>query len=865
MTLKDLNGMDFNDWPEQIQEMLFDDMENNGGTGDAEGFLFNYKDEIEKVLKEINKAQKKQDDLVKSEKKLADAAKSTADAKSEAVKYDEILKKNNEELIKQFKTALDYYRQLSLEEKKLQKKENERKSKEKDQDKTKELEEKKLKDSRINKITSPIKLPSEIAKLTNNKNIRNISSTAASFLKLSSLLGKNVPVSAGAASVGISALIDSIKLISQYTIEASKNSASFARSIKELGINLDDVGETALSNEKNIKSLKNRWNNIKQYMGEALGGVEEKFTGFLDDLLKLTGVPDTERKDKLGGIQADISNRARQSGFSLDSSRALAGGTYSAALGLSEKYPDSEIQASDIAKKLADAWLTGSAAAKEYGVVVNDQVLAGYLWNLKNIDIANVQITDAQKQRYRYELMMEELGAESSDAMQDLIRKWTQLGFIIDKTKGKLFSFDEVINITAADSKIPEVVGGLYSIQDAGGSGSSGGDSGSGLPIVAPSLPTESPMPFPATNPVTVPVTVTGKEQVDVLQRSLEKVYAYAAVPVTVPVSVGNAINGLNTVLEKLTSIYSYAGRNLGFNIAPSGLQILQQAEALLERVRQLAGYSQPAAKTVTVPTDATSKTYSGNLSYAGTKSPSTVTVPTGATGKTYAGNLSYLQNSVQQPVRGFNIQDKKTSLFDKLSYTASSTLGGIKDFFTASNIKKQNETFPARKSWEDSFMEKSLPKGMDKDTVKNIIDANKYFGLSSKILIGGVAAGMANKLFPSTRGIGGSALSGASSLGFADGGIGTREMTANLFENNKKEAVIPLESQSGIDYLSKAMEQANNNSGAAGGDITINLSLSGVNVADNNETWERVGRKIAEVIDVQRQRRGELTYGGSF
>ena len=109
-------------------------------------------------------------------------------------------------------------------------------------------------------------------------------------------------------------------------------------------------------------------------------------------------------------------------------------------------------------------------------------------------------------------------------------------------------------------------------------------------------------------------------------------------------------------------------------------------------------------------------------------------------------------------------------------------------------------------------------------------------------------------------------AYSGAYSS-FADGGIGTREIhNASLFEGNKKEAVIPLESTEGIRYLSNALHEAGlPDTGNIGGDIIINLTLSGVNMANNEAEWERVGKKIAEVIDIQRQRRGELSYGSSF
>ena len=61
-------------------------------------------------------------------------------------------------------------------------------------------------------------------------------------------------------------------------------------------------------------------------------------------------------------------------------------------------------------------------------------------------------------------------------------------------------------------------------------------------------------------------------------------------------------------------------------------------------------------------------------------------------------------------------------------------------------------------------------------------------------------------------------------------------------------------------------MRQAGAGEGVgSSGSVTVNLTLSGVNIADNEAQWNKVGEKIAEVIEVQRQRRGDLNYGSSF
>ena len=94
---------------------------------------------------------------------------------------------------------------------------------------------------------------------------------------------------------------------------------------------------------------------------------------------------------------------------------------------------------------------------------------------------------------------------------------------------------------------------------------------------------------------------------------------------------------------------------------------------------------------------------------------------------------------------------------------------------------------------------------------------------------------------------------------GHANGGISTKAHIANISEGNKREAILPLDSNIGINALSEAMVQA----GGIGGDIfNINLHLDGINIADNDAQWSDVASKIEEYIRINRNRRGDLSYG---
>lgn len=86
---------------------------------------------------------------------------------------------------------------------------------------------------------------------------------------------------------------------------------------------------------------------------------------------------------------------------------------------------------------------------------------------------------------------------------------------------------------------------------------------------------------------------------------------------------------------------------------------------------------------------------------------------------------------------------------------------------------------------------------------------------------------------------------------GYASGGIVGTDQIARIGEGNKKEAVIPLESQSGINFLSQALEQA------GGAKTEVNVTLSGQILEMNDYNVRKLGNKLASIIDNETIRRG--------
>lgn len=842
--------------------------------------------------------------------------------------------------------------------------------------------------STVGKVEKVISKSRGVAKAS--KDVARYSSEVTAAGKATSGLTKTVTAlgtKAGVAGGVIAGTVLILGLMAEAGKYAYERNQQLNRSLMQLGVSNEELTSSTSSTANKMINIKNTWTRIGDDLAgsfepffdlavdfvDFIGRAVEKVTdpldkdpdysyadtrvrGYTKNLENISGEPENKSIPTISGIAGS----AKQSGFDNSSAANLAIGTYDKAMALARKYG---LEASDIAKQLADAWLTGSDAAKDYGIVVDDQVLAGYMAS-QGVDIVNTRITDAMKQYYRYQLMLEEASSDNSDYMQEQIKQWKKLGFQIDATKGKLFSFDEVIQLNATDPKIPTVGKPDISYPSIGNNGGSGGGiippgvipPGGNPPVLdpAPELSFDpiripviyeeaAPLKLPQPAPVFVPVSVPGLQMLPELVTSLGLVYSMLPLPVSIPVSIpGFSLAG--DLLGTLEQFPSSVPVNIpvsipGFDLAPN----------LLEYCTQLAMHPWLASVLVSIPAFSLAPTLLGylmdiaqswvskvNISVAGQaaleKAYSLLAAVRSllasmgqsivSSVRTGLGNAGNIVTNFGQGFRGNTASSNNTSnILSNWSPVSSSAYGGgfkgalladldmnlvrsgfknkTKEGYTKSDIKNAQANYMGYNM--NPFNKNSAANLMVKGTAASAAIAGGY-GLARSATgalatgakgalssIQGGAAGFVNSLngaLAGGRGAGLSkgaftviqggrsagyvnslngALAGGLAVGFANGGIGTREVNnATLFEGNKKEAVIPLETSAGIKYLSDALKDAGLDA-PSGGDIVINLTLSGVNIADNNAEWERVGRKIAEVIDVQRQRRGELNYGSKF
>ena len=87
----------------------------------------------------------------------------------------------------------------------------------------------------------------------------------------------------------------------------------------------------------------------------------------------------------------------------------------------------------------------------------------------------------------------------------------------------------------------------------------------------------------------------------------------------------------------------------------------------------------------------------------------------------------------------------------------------------------------------------------------------------------------------------------------FSSGGVGTAEIhNATLFEDNKAEAVIPLETRAGVEYLANAMTEALSLIDKAGAGnsnpVNINIGMLYGDERSKNEFAADMGQRIANI-----------------
>lgn len=720
--------------------------------------------------------------------------------------------------------------------------------------------------------------------------------SAAGAAGLTAVAGIVVAAGAAIAALGVASKI------------AADRQSQVAKSLLVMNQSLDKNSKVALSAHNKQIKITNAFENLADLISYRLVPIFDGLAGLLLNLTEGLGLSTKESDVKRVNTQGSISASAQQSGFNIGSANVLARDTYKLAEQYNEKFGDTVEQMS---KNLADAWLNGSDAAKNYGVVVDDLTLSGYMAS-KGIDIVNVEISEAMKQYYRFQLVQEEMNRDSDSGMSQNIKNWKQYGMIIDQTKNKLFSFDEVIQLNAFDPTIPDL-----------------GTAEIGRELEDSLNPTINPIigkPKNTPDPIDVPINpIVNPPIADIIS-------AFGLIPSSVDVDVNANVNGaaavakLQSNLEAVTVPWSTT-----LTLICPALAVAQSILGLLENI---TGKSWQSELGLNVQgQELVDNAYASLQAVAGTYVANTVFKVTGldqlrealhlakeleqykVSSSSYnekytqtsmnesamqAGNASKILNRSKEDILNQALHPITSSLANKSYKSATSSSNSIKNFgadvnasaggFSASNNvlnaineykNKNNNTNQKLETYKGAYLY-----GTTLDKNLKALTVGVGLATGGAAAVGGLTGLAGAGLSSASAGTSADIISrsellehyfaknkltaeliadsfGAKASGFASGGIGTKESMIHAFEGDRAEAVIPLESQQGIDYLGNAMKQAlGGDDGAGSSNITVNVNLSGLNLADNDAQWDRVGRKISEVIAIQNQRRGNLNYG---
>lgn len=111
----------------------------------------------------------------------------------------------------------------------------------------------------------------------------------------------------------------------------------------------------------------------------------------------------------------------------------------------------------DMAKTVINDIFGGGQDLAQYGIVVDDDVLAGWAALKKDIDIVNVSYSDAAMAGLRYELILEQMSEAGSKSLQDNIKMLKEQGALLQKNKNNVSEFEEVLKISGYDENIPDI------------------------------------------------------------------------------------------------------------------------------------------------------------------------------------------------------------------------------------------------------------------------------------------------------------------------------------------------------------------------------------------------------------------------
>ena len=636
-----------------------------------------------------------------------------------------------------------------------------------------------------------------------------------------------------------------LKLLTVSCKAAAQAAERLALSEKSLGA----TGEDLKTIRNSSTELKTTFDTLKTAIGTGLApvikGVSKGLEGLSNGLIwisaKLVRQSYAEAKATLNnqyvsttknGYITEAQQSYMMSGMGSYMSAAMAEEAYLAAINTARTTPGNQ--------GLSEAQLLNTTAFKTYfdryksiGSSIDSNIFEGAASDVLGEDYIPGATRSKANAAAISKYIITQLGTAKSQAqISDMLKAWEKQGTINNALMKNIYPFDEVISNATVQTEDQDLSAGLADLTDVVENIEDNTKDVPDIPgaITNIDIPA-NPAPVVVVNPV--PVTVTSPQPVVnvTVNPGVETVPAVETVPGIETVPAVETAPGIETVPAYQSS---YAPN---FNPATHPIAATQPAtqtapknEALLQSVLFEASLASLIA------------TFQNELAHSST-----------------LRNTKGIENNLNTLL---DIQDRLQNV-DLTKLDAETMAGLFKTLENFAEITTDKSIMPyTNASGFGKIMTDIGSSIVQNEAVISAFTNSAALLATLPMLAAGGIAGLQGLAFPALAEMlqqimeSGAIPALAKTPKFALGGVGTQPVSgATLFENGP-EAVIPLSSPEGVNYLAAAMKEAG---GANGSNIHVTVELSGLNIADNDRQWNEVARNIGERINTIIRREGSV------
>lgn len=295
---------------------------------------------------------------------------------------------------------------------------------------------------------------------------------ATQFSKLVKLIGPIGGLLAlliGTVKLGLAGLKDRVaniqgRIAMGENDNLSDNAVSSMNSLNKMSSKLKQTFEGLKSTAANlitaftglIDSASKSMQSIDEWLGKQIyklaNGTEEGYKSYYESDQGKYNISTKEASE----VNNLVATEGRKLGFDNNSLKEMQNTIMERSAKLAEQFGTTTY---DMAKTVIGDIFSGNQELAQYGIVVDDDVLAGWAALKKGIDIVNVSYSDAALAGLRYELVLEQMSKAGTKGLQDNIQMLKEQGALMQKNKNNVSQFEEVLKVSGYNEGIPDIIG----------------------------------------------------------------------------------------------------------------------------------------------------------------------------------------------------------------------------------------------------------------------------------------------------------------------------------------------------------------------------------------------------------------------